>query len=134
MDNKEHATAGILNFVHERFVIIGVFLGICSCVLESIIHSCFFSTQYPVVITEVFFPGAHEIWMRLIIVILFVAFGDYAQWITAAVRKAERETQMANMELTQIFVEMTTKKNRQYFYKIWTSPNRCDTGKSSRCN
>lgn len=93
----------ILHITHERFILIGVVLGLCSWALESLIHSYFFSSQYPDVLTQIFFPGAHEIWMRLSIFIMFIAFGAYAQWSNAAVKKAERNTQIANMELTQIF-------------------------------
>ena len=89
--------------IHERFIIISVFLGMCSWILESFIHSYFFDKQYSNVISHILFPGAHEVWMRLTLVVMFISFGAYAQWIVVALKKAEREVQVANMELTQIF-------------------------------
>ncbi len=87
----------------QKLVLIGVVLGVFSWFLEAFIHSQFFSEQYPNFFDQLFFPDAHETWMRLSIITLFISFAFYAQRIIAALTKAETALSHAHMELNQIF-------------------------------
>ena len=49
---------------------------------------------------EIYHPHLHELWMRLTVVGMLVAFGIYAQMIVAARRRAEEAARLANAELT----------------------------------
>ena len=48
-------------------------------------------------------PGPHEFWIRSVVVIMFVAFGIYAQSIVTKRRPAEDVVKSARAELDQIF-------------------------------
>lgn len=89
--------------VSQRLIVIGIFLGMLSWIVESFMHSRIFYDHHLTFINHILFPDIHELWMRLIIVILFVCFGIYAQRIIKALRQAEMEIKQVNMELTQIF-------------------------------
>jgi two-component system, NarL family, sensor histidine kinase UhpB len=92
-----------LHIISHRLILIGVFLGMLSWIVESFMHSQIFYAQHLKFIYHVFFPDIHELWMRLIIVTLFISFGVYAQRIVKALRQAETAIKQVNMELTQIF-------------------------------
>lgn len=94
---------GFAQIVSHRLIMIGILLGILSWVVESFIHSRIFYAQHAEFIDHVFVPDMHELWMRLIIVILFVSFAVYAQRIVKALGKAEQAVKQVNMELIQIF-------------------------------
>jgi PAS domain S-box-containing protein len=87
-----------------RLVFIGIILGILSWIVESFMHSHIFYYEHSGSISHLLFPlDAHELWMRLIILTLFISFAFYAQHIVGALRKAEQKVQEVNMELSQIF-------------------------------
>ncbi len=92
-----------VRFISQRLILIGIFLGMLSWIVESFMHSKIFYDQHLKFINHILFPDIHELWMRLIIVILFVCFGIYAQRIIKALRHAEMEIKKVNMELIQIF-------------------------------
>lgn len=66
-------------------------------------HSEFFYSQQQNFLNYLLFPDVHELWMRLIIVVLFISFGIYSEYIITALRRAELEIKQVNMELSQIF-------------------------------
>jgi len=92
-----------MRIVSQRLILIGIFLGMLSWIVESFMHSKIFYDNHLKFIDHILFPNIHELWMRLIIVILFVCFGLYSQWIVKALRQAEFEIKLVNMELIQIF-------------------------------
>jgi len=87
--------------VTERLVWIGVGLGAVFWVLESAIHVYIFKKDN--LFQEICRPEAHEIWMRLLVVVMFIAFAMYAQFIITQRRRAEVATKLAHAELNQIF-------------------------------
>jgi PAS domain S-box-containing protein len=89
--------------ISQRLIVIGFALGALSWLVESFIHSQFFYDQHQDFMSNIFFPDVHELWMRLIIVVLFISFAFYAHRIVRALRAAERTVSLVNMELTQIF-------------------------------
>lgn len=92
-----------VHVVSQRLILIGIFLGMLSWIVESFVHSKIFYDNHLKFIDHILFPSIHELWMRLIIVILFVLFGVYSQRIIKALRQAEMEIKQVNMELIQIF-------------------------------
>ncbi len=90
-----------ISLVHDRLILIGIWLGVIFWIIESTMHVYVFHRLD--FIHSVFSPELHEAWMRLIIVGMFVSFGIYAQWLMNARRRAEAEVRLVNAELTQIF-------------------------------
>ena len=90
-----------VNVMHDRLILMGIFLGVVFWLVESIMHVYVFHRLD--FLHSVFSPELHEAWMRLIIVGMFVSFGIYAQWLMTARRRAEVALKLANAELTQIF-------------------------------
>jgi PAS domain S-box-containing protein len=91
-------------FVHlmrDRLILIGVFLGALFWLIESGIHLIF--SPGPSFFQEVFFPEWHEVWMRLVVVTMFILFGIYGQWLISARKRAQDAFRLAATELTQIF-------------------------------
>jgi len=87
----------------NRLVVIGIILGLQSWIVESFVHSQMFYDHHRPFVSHLFRPDIHELWMRLIIVLLFICFGVYSQRMVRALRKAEQEINSVNMELVQIF-------------------------------
>ncbi|MFH1076295.1 MAG: PAS domain S-box protein [Pseudomonadota bacterium] len=72
-------------------------------ILESAIHAYIFPHQGKNLLLEIFRPNAHEAWMRLIVVVMFIAFAFYAQKIISYRLRAEEQAKRAHGELKQIF-------------------------------
>lgn len=90
-----------INRVHDRLTLIGICLGAVFWMIESCMHVyVFHRTSF---IESIFSPEAHEAWMRLIIVGMFISFGIYAQMLMNARKQAQAALGVANAELTQIF-------------------------------
>jgi PAS domain S-box-containing protein len=85
----------------EQLAWIGIGLAMLFWVVESAIHVYIF--QEGGFIQQLSQPAAHEIWMRLFVVAMFIAFGIYAQAIVSHRRRAEEESELARAELNQIF-------------------------------
>jgi len=91
----------LINRMHDRLTLIGICLGGIFWVIESFMHVYVF---HRISLAEsVFSPEAHEAWMRLIIVGMFISFGIYAQLLMNARKQAQAALSVANTELTQIF-------------------------------
>ncbi|MHB8790477.1 MAG: PAS domain-containing sensor histidine kinase [Desulfobulbaceae bacterium] len=93
----------LIQFLFHRLILIGIFLGILSWIVESFIHSRIFYDQNAEFLDHLVVSDFHELWMRLTIVTLFISFAVYAQRIVKALRKAEHDVRQINMELIQIF-------------------------------
>jgi PAS domain S-box-containing protein len=86
---------------HGGLLLIGLGLSLLFWALESAAHVLVFHDGG--FVKQLYRPEHHEIWMRLIVVAMFVGFGLYAQWIVTARKRAEEAARVANAELTQIF-------------------------------
>jgi PAS domain S-box-containing protein len=84
-------------------ILIGILLAGLYWLLESFVHSQIFYQERPDFLHQVLLPDAHEIWMRLVIVILFISFASYAQWTVSKFKAAENAIRQANKKLTLIF-------------------------------
>lgn len=85
----------------RRLILLTVLLSILFWILESLLHALIWTdTDF---FAELFFPPLHEVWMRLIIMSLFIIFGFYADHLIRARQKAESATLQINHELSQIF-------------------------------
>jgi PAS domain S-box-containing protein len=91
----------LINLTHDRFLLIGIGLGLTFWLIESLMHVFVFHRLD--FFHSIFFPGMHEAWMRLIIVGMFILFGGYAQWLMHAKKQAQKALSLANSELKQIF-------------------------------
>lgn len=93
----------LMQSVSHRLIWLGIFLGILSWFVESFMHAEIFYDPHADLLSSILFPDRHELWMRLIIIVLFISFAGYVQRIVKALKKAETNVQRINMELTQIF-------------------------------
>ena len=96
----KHKTTSLMH-MDSKFIWIGVSLGAFFWVAESAVHTLIFHEGS--ILHQIHSPAPHEIWMRLIVVALFVAFGIYAQFMFIRRRRAEEATVAVNVELDQIF-------------------------------
>ncbi len=93
----------IMHATSQRLIWLGILLAVLSWFVESFMHARIFSDPYADLMSSILFPDRHELWMRLIIVVLFISFAGYVQRIVKALKKAEKTIQHINMELMQIF-------------------------------
>jgi PAS domain S-box-containing protein len=87
--------------ITERFILIGLGLAVIFWILESAIHVFIFEEGN--FIQQISTPAPHEIWMRLFVVAMFVAFAIYTQFIVNQRRQAQQATKIAHAEINQIF-------------------------------
>ncbi len=92
---------GLLRVTHSGLILIGIGLAALFWVLESAIHVVIFREE--TFCHQVFSPAPHEVWMRFMVVGMFIGFGIYGQFIVNARRKAEEAVTRAYSELHQIF-------------------------------
>ncbi|MGA1867838.1 MAG: PAS domain-containing protein [bacterium] len=85
----------------KKLIYFGIGVGILFWFLEAAIHAFIF--YHGNFIAEVFTPDGHEIWMRSLIVFLFVSFGIYAQSIVNSRKEAQEKAELASIQLNQIF-------------------------------
>ena len=88
--------------INEQFVLIGIGLAGLFWILEASLHFFIFNEE-GTFLQQVSSPALHEIWMRLIVVVMFIAFSIYAQYIVSQRKQAEEDTKLAHAELNQIF-------------------------------
>ena len=89
------------NLKRSGLVWIGIVFGLIFWILESALHVLVFEqTDF---MQQLYSPEPHELWMRLTIVGMFIAFGIYGQRIINSRWKAEKAAKLANTELSQIF-------------------------------
>ncbi len=85
----------------RRLILAGFLLGIIYWIIESYLHIVFFEGSD---FTEhLLTPTSHETWMRLIVMVMFFAFGFYSHWMLRGWKTAEHKAVIANLELSQIF-------------------------------
>lgn len=71
--------------------------------LESFIHSQIFCEHQQDFFLSLLLPDWHELWMRCVIVALFVAFGFYARTVVRSLHAAREAVIKTNAELVQVF-------------------------------
>lgn len=84
---------------HLSFV--GAGMGALFWILEALIHCMLFTNNS--LSQQIFLPDLHEIWMRILVWILLIIFGGYAQILINRRKQAEEKTMLAYSELDQIF-------------------------------
>ncbi|MBW2109687.1 MAG: PAS domain-containing protein, partial [Deltaproteobacteria bacterium] len=87
--------------VSNGLIYIGMGLGALFWVLESSVHVYVFDDG--TLVGQIFFPAAHEAWMRAFVVGLLFIFGAYAQRIMKQRKQVEDSLNLAHAELNQIF-------------------------------
>ena len=87
---------------HGTLTWVGIGVAAFYWVVESLIHHVF-SFDGGSFIEALGAPGSHELWMRLVVVSMFIAFGIYAQFMVTKRRRAEDAVKFAHAELDQIF-------------------------------
>jgi len=85
----------------RKILWLGIGFGVVFWFLEAFLHTIlFFETD---IMREIFVPNLHELWMRLLVIALFITFAIYAQSIITKKREAEKAVKRAYAELDQIF-------------------------------
>jgi len=79
----------------------GIGLSMLFWVIESAVHVFFFRDEG--FLHQILYAPPHEIWMRLIVVSMFIGFSIYCQMMLRARRQAEEAATRASAELSQIF-------------------------------
>ncbi len=85
----------------NKVIWIGIGVAALLWILESLIHVVMF--QEGDFVQQLFSPDPHELWMRLLTLVLILIFSIYAQNIINRRRRAEQETKRVHAELDQIF-------------------------------
>ncbi|MFO7966192.1 MAG: PAS domain-containing protein [Archaeoglobaceae archaeon] len=70
-------------------------------ILESALHAFIFNVD--TLYNQLFYPGAHEVWMRSLVIGMIFAFSLFAQYMVNIHRKAEEKIRGSHAELDQIF-------------------------------
>jgi PAS domain S-box-containing protein len=90
-----------LESITEKLILIGIGISVLFWIIESAVHVFIF--QEGELIQQIFTPHSHEIWMRLIVVVMFIGFAIYAQFIIIQRGQAEKAAKLTHSELNQIF-------------------------------
>ncbi|UCD54928.1 MAG: diguanylate cyclase [Candidatus Omnitrophota bacterium] len=90
-----------INAKYEKLLLVSIGLGVFFWILEAAIHSFIFTEG--AFIKQIFFPNVHEIWMRSLVISMFVVFGSYTQIMLGRERHVEEKIKLAYTELNQIF-------------------------------
>lgn len=88
--------------IAEKLGWVGVAFAVLFWVAEAAIHVFVFHLEHSV-LHHMFDMEEHEMWMRGVVVFLFVVFGFYAQMIMGKRKRAEARVQIACSELNQVF-------------------------------
>ncbi|KKL88045.1 hypothetical protein LCGC14_1928670, partial [marine sediment metagenome] len=81
-----------MKFSKYKFIILGFFLGILFWIIDSLLDVVAFNLQGDLII-QIFFPRLHEIYVRVLIMFLFIFLGTYAQ-ISHFKRLSESESKL----------------------------------------
>lgn len=86
---------------NSSLILVALALSILFWILEAVLHVLVF--QDSDLLEQMFTPPAHEAWMRLTVMALFVIFAVYSVRSVEARRRAEAAALQVNAELAQIF-------------------------------
>lgn len=84
----------------RKLATIGIGLGVLFWFLEAAIHTYIF--YHDSFIAEIVAPDPHEMWMRSLVVCLFILFGFYAQFIINQRKRAEERVRESESQLKTI--------------------------------
>jgi PAS domain S-box-containing protein len=84
----------------QKFIWLGIGLGIIYWFLESWIHIIFF--QEGTFLSQILTPDPHETWKRLLVICLLILFSVYAQYSINIRRRTEAALQEREKDLTSI--------------------------------
>jgi PAS domain S-box-containing protein len=84
----------------QKFMWIGLSIGIIYWVIESWLHAYFFNTGH--LVDELMRPGNHEIWKRTLVIGLLIIISAYAQYSINIRRRAEAALHEREQELSLI--------------------------------
>ncbi len=84
-----------------NLLLTSVFFAAAFWIFESYRH--YLDTHTLTFTAEIFYPENHELWMRSVIVFLFIIYGFVAQTLFNKFKNAEKATTQAYFELDQIF-------------------------------
>ncbi len=85
----------------DHMILMGIGLGVLHWILEAFLHVFIFHDG--TLIQQLFSPDRHELWMRLLVVVLIIIFAHYVQFIVSCLKKAKDATNTAYNKLNQIF-------------------------------
>ena len=86
MSVKEYHWRGALT---DRFFLLGLLMSLAYWLIESSVHPFFFGEG--TFISQVFHPGAHELWMRAVVVCVILLFSVYVGAVVARMRRSRDE-------------------------------------------
>ncbi|MGA1823211.1 MAG: ATP-binding protein [bacterium] len=87
--------------INFRFMLIGIGFSILYWILESGIHVFIFDEG--VMMEQLFAPNMHEIWMRLLTILMIILLVSYAQYMIIRLNKEKNTIKLLHLELDQIF-------------------------------
>ncbi|MEW6291005.1 MAG: PAS domain-containing protein, partial [Thermodesulfobacteriota bacterium] len=85
---------------HNKIILIGIVLSVIFWIIEAALHVYIFHEG--TFLQQLLSPEAHEAWMRLIVVCMFITFSIYAESIINIRRRAEEATRQAYTKLNQV--------------------------------
>jgi len=92
----------VLNYLKQSPIfLIGLAVGLAFWFIEAGVHTYIFNTG--LYVHHVFKPDSHEVWMRLLVMDIFIGFAAIAQILFNRQKRAEEATRAAYQELDQIF-------------------------------
>ena len=98
---QQNNTCGVRAFERVGLILAGAFVSVVFWLIEASVHVLVLKDSH--LLEAVFAPPAHEVWMRLTIVFMFMAFAVSANSMVEARRRAEYAAKRANAEVNQIF-------------------------------
>lgn len=89
------------------FPVIGILLGVIFWLLDAIVDNLFFDDVGQPFVNSLLFPDAMDLWMRLLVIALLVAFSFYARRILNAQIKTTEELNTYKEHLEEMVEERT---------------------------
>ncbi|MHA2268697.1 MAG: sensor histidine kinase [Promethearchaeota archaeon] len=92
-----------------RIILIGILLTTCFWIIEAILHTIIFNLETNF-INNLFFPPAHEFWMRIIVLFILLIFSVLSQNMINQIHDMHKKLQIVENELRKSY-------NNSKFYK-----------------
>jgi len=98
-----------MKITNYKVILIGLLLSVSLWIFEAYLHTYIFNLQSSF-LENLFFPPLHELWMRIVVIIILVTFSILAQKIINKLHSMHRKLQKIEEELRISY-------NRSHFYK-----------------
>ncbi len=98
-----------MKITNYKVILIGLLLSICLWIFEAYLHTYIFNLQSNF-LNNLFFPPLHELWMRVIVVVILISFSILSQ-------KIINKLHLMHNNLQKIEEELRISYNRSKFYK-----------------